>query len=184
MLERFKQGCKRHFAARLWTDTTQSHFSLLLHHLSDTWERDAAVQTVCDLFWSTVLKELFGSQITYLWAFLFSMFIKHENRETKRCIKDGVGEKKSGRTKNWGILHYLKNASAIKHMWFIKSQAKSYTRGVESSHFINHFKHEGVSAISKLYKRETNSKASEMQTPELGEAGFITLSSKPQVTAV
>lgn len=59
-------------------------------------------------------------------------------------------------------------------MGFIKSQAKRYTSGVTSSHFINHFKHKGVSAISKLYKRETNSKASEMQIPGLEEAGFIT----------
>lgn len=59
-------------------------------------------------------------------------------------------------------------------MGFIKSQAKRYPSGVTRSHFINHFKHEGVSAISKLHKRETNSNASEMQTPGLGKAGFIT----------
>lgn len=69
-------------------------------------------------------------------------------------------------------------------MGFIKSQAKRYTRGVTSSHFINHFKHEGVSATSELYKRETNSKASEMQILGLGEAGFITLNSNSQVMAV
>lgn len=69
-------------------------------------------------------------------------------------------------------------------MGVIKSQAKRYTSGVTSGHFINHFKHEGVSAIWKPYKREADSEASEMQIPGLGEAGFITLSSNSQVTAV
>lgn len=69
-------------------------------------------------------------------------------------------------TKNPGIPHY-KNFIGNKRV--IKSQAKRYRGRVFSSHFIKHFKHKAVSAILKLCKGGTNSKASEMhcsQAPE------------------
>lgn len=165
VLEGFRepsQGCKHHFAVGPWTDAAQSQLCLLPCHLSHTWEPDAAVQTVCDLFWSTELKELFGSQITYLWAF-FKAFMKGWNRETKMCQsrqtkKVPVGG--VGWTKDTGMLHDLKILISNKTYGMYKTQAKRHTGGVLTSHSTSHFKHQAVNTTPKRQARGANTKAS------------------------
>ena len=69
--------------------------------------------------------------------------LKHaQSRQTRNMHEAGVGREKVGVDKELVDSALLKkNWSAIKHTRFIKSQAKRYTGGVLSSHFINHFKH-------------------------------------------
>lgn len=55
-----------------WPRHTRRPCSLLPHHLSHGCPFCTAVLTVWDLFWSTELKELLGSQITYLEHFFLN----------------------------------------------------------------------------------------------------------------
>lgn len=116
------QGCRQHFAVGLWTARAQSQSSLLPHHLSDTRVLYAAVQADCDLFWSTELKEFFGSQITYLWAFFSFVYeMQERNQNVSWADKPQRYVKGGGRKWEW-----------TKHLWtcYLKKFISSKTYGI------------------------------------------------------